>query len=368
MKQQIVLEPYNNIWAKQYELEQQNIINALGMCTNGGAIFKMTHIGSTSIPNMPAKPCIDIAIDAYPTPLPAKSVAALEAIGYEYLGENGIEGREYFRKGPNDFHIHVSDHDYPHWENHLIFRDYLRANKQVANDYGELKIGLARAHPQNRKAYQNGKSEFITKTLKDATQWHIATTAFSPLEELSTMLEGLDIPWHISSGWALDLFTNTPSRYHDDLDVIIQRKHQLELQRELRKHDWDLHYVVSGKYAYWQNDTHVPKEAHQVHAIKDGRLIDILLEPDRTNQWIYRRNPEIKQSLDLAFQKQNRIPYLSPELVLLFKATIRDGKIRDKDQSDFKRVLPYLTSEQKEWLKQAIALDSNTHPWIQLLS
>jgi len=367
MKNALKVETYNPAWPQHYEQERKHIVEALGFCTDGGVIFKMAHIGSTSIPNMPAKPCIDIAIDAYPTPLPADKVAALETIGYEYLGENGIEGREYFRKGPHDFHIHVSDYNYPIWENHVIFRDYLRANQQVADAYSELKIGLARAHPNNRKSYQNGKSDFITKTLKDAKQWYVKTTGFSPLEDLSTMLKGIDIPWHISSGWALDLFTNTPSRYHDDLDVIVQRKHQLELQQRLRKHGWDLHYVLSGKYSYWQNDTFVPEESHQVHAIKDSRLIDILLEPNRTDQWIYRRNPEMNQFLDLAFKTQNGIPYLSPELVLLFKATIRDGKIRDKDQNDFELILPYLTSEQKQWLVQAVALGDDTHPWIERL-
>ncbi len=363
----IILTPYNPYWAQQFELERHNITNAIGLSKNGGAIFKMAHIGSTSISNMPAKACIDIAIDAYPTPLLPEKITALESIGYEYMGTQGIQGREYFRKGPHDFHLHVYDHDYPHWEEHLIFRDYLRANLAKAKAYAELKTSLAQSFSNNRKAYQAGKSDFIAQTLLEAQEWYIKTTAFQPVEALAKTLQSLKIPWHISSGWALDLFTQTPSRYHDDIDIIIQRQHQLELQKKLRENDWDLHYVVSGQYRYWQDGIKVPDEAHQIHGFKANHLTDILLEPDRTDQWVYRRNPEIKKALDLAFKQRNDIPYLSPELVLLFKATIRNGNIRNKDQKDFDYVLPYLDNEQKTWLRHALELENDTHPWIEKL-
>ena len=368
----IELQPYNPLWAQQYELERQNITNAIGLSKNGGAIFKMAHVGSTSIPNMPAKACIDIAIDAYPTPLLPEKVSALESIGYEYssyeyMGAHGIEGREYFRKGPDDFHLHIFDHDYPHWEEHIIFRDYLRGNIAKAKSYTELKTSLAQFFSNNRNAYQAGKSDFIAQTLPKAEKWYLKTTAFQPVEALANSLEGLQIPWHFSSGWALDLFTKTPSRYHDDIDIIIQRKHQLDLQKKLRDNGWDLHYVVAGQYSYWQDGMTVPEEAHQIHGFKGNQLTDILLEPDRTDQWVYRRNPEIKQSLELAFKETNSIPYLSPELVLLFKATIRNGKIRNKDQRDFDYVLPYLDTEQKMWLRQVLEIENEAHPWVEKL-
>lgn len=57
------------------------------------------------------------------------------------------------------------------------------------------------------------------------------------------------------------------------------------------------------------------------------------------------------------------IPYLSPEVVLLYKAK----DTRAKDQEDFLRVVDSLSSEQKKWLQTAIQLHMPHHKWLELL-
>jgi len=66
--------------------------------------------------------------------------------------------------------------------------------------------------------------------------------AWEPLcpSDVGRLLSGLTCPWWICGGWALDLFLNSETRRHDDLDVAVLRRDQAELYRYLR--DWDLRY------------------------------------------------------------------------------------------------------------------------------
>jgi GrpB-like predicted nucleotidyltransferase (UPF0157 family) len=364
---EVVLSPYQEGWKTLYELERSKLLTALGHATEGGVLFRIEHIGSTSIPGMIAKPTIDIMIDVWPYPLAEEKMMAMQNLGYDYRGENGLPGRQYFRRGPHDFHVHILDIESYKWQDFLVFRNYLKSDSAAAKRYADLKLELAKTYPTERNAYQKGKNELIKELSREAHLWHVQTTDFQPLYEIAKELAGMTAAWHISSGWALDLFTGIASRYHDDLDIVLERKHQLSIQKQLRSRDWLLHFVADKAYVYWQDNQLIPETSHQIHARKGKEFIDILIEPDSLNVWHYRRNPDLTRALDKAFLNRDGIPYLAPELVLMFKAKLTEGKPRPKDQKDFDRILPYLSDEQKVWLTDSVRKEEMNHPWLEQL-
>ncbi len=160
----VKLEPHSERWRQLFAEEAAQIREAIGEI-----ITSIEHIGSTSINGIAAKPIIDIAVGAGKIADGESCVRPLENIGYEYRGEHGIAGRFYFVKGePRTHHLHLVEIGSDFWRSHLLFRDYLRENQAVAEDYENLKKELAKRYAENREAYTNGKAAFIENVLKTA--------------------------------------------------------------------------------------------------------------------------------------------------------------------------------------------------------
>src|SRR5215213_5709802 len=151
---------HNRQWRAAFETEAKDVAHALG--ENMVAIH---HIGSTAIPNIFAKPIIDLLVEVKDITKVDKQSAAMEALGYEVMGEYGIPGRRYFRKdneeGVRTHHIHVFEAGSAQVVRHLSFRDYLIAHPEEAQRYSELKTTLAEEHPRSMDAYMDGKDSFI---------------------------------------------------------------------------------------------------------------------------------------------------------------------------------------------------------------
>ena len=92
-------------------------------------------------------------------------------IGYEYLGEFGIKGRRYLRKGGDErtHQIHIFQAD--DWNNigrHLAFRDYMRTHEKERNEYAKIKKDLAQEFPYDIDGYCDGKENFVREAEKRA--------------------------------------------------------------------------------------------------------------------------------------------------------------------------------------------------------
>ena len=162
----IIIKEYDPGWPVLYEQERAAVQEALAPYMNA-----IEHIGSTSVPGLAAKPIIDMAVDLHTYPLPAEAIKAMETLGYEHMGEYGVEGRQYFRKGnPRTYHVHAYSPGNPEWAAHLLFRDYLRTHPEVARDYEQLKRELAARHI-DRTAYTEDKTSFVLSTLAKAREW-----------------------------------------------------------------------------------------------------------------------------------------------------------------------------------------------------
>ncbi len=357
MPEQIIVEAYNPNWPKIYQEEKDKIYKALGFCTDGGVLYRIEHVGSTSVPNLAAKACIDIAVDAYPMPLVKDKIVALEDIGYKYRGENGMRGREHFTKNGYQVHLHIFSFDNEHWQRHILFRDYLRANEDAKNEYQDLKMSLAKQFSMDRKSYQAGKGEMIARLEQNAINWHIKETAFKPIIKIANELKDLSCRWAIASGWALDMFIGQPSRYHDDVDIVIDRREQLCLQQRLLAKNWQLDFVISGKYYKWNKGEFVNKASHQIHARKEKEFLDILLEEAKDEIWLYRRDNSLTMPYSETIKYFKDIPYRVPEINLLYKSLA----YRPKDAIDFKRVFPKLAPKSQKWLKEKLLLTNPKH-------
>jgi GrpB-like predicted nucleotidyltransferase (UPF0157 family) len=154
---------YDPDWPRWFEAEQDRLIRVLG-----SRAVSIDHIGSTAVPGLAAKPVIDILATVEPFPLPPEVVAAVESFGYEYKGEYGIAGRQYFRTRPHARHLHVFAPGSAEAEQHLLFRDYLRSHPEPAREYEALKRRLAAEHRLNREAYTEGKADLVRAILDTA--------------------------------------------------------------------------------------------------------------------------------------------------------------------------------------------------------
>ena len=163
---QIQLSPYESGWQILF-LEERDRLQA----SIGGYILDIQHIGSTSIPGMPAKPILDIGIAVTNFEEAVRCIPPMEKLGYTYKGENGILRRHYFVKGaPRTHHVHMVEIESEVWRSNLLFRAYLIKHPETAREYGRLKQELAKQFATKREMYQAGKDGFIKAVLHKARE------------------------------------------------------------------------------------------------------------------------------------------------------------------------------------------------------
>lgn len=149
---------YQAEWAHMFEIEKKLIKKALG--DNCIAIH---HIGSTAVPELHAKPIIDILPVVKDILQVDRCNSEMIGLGYDAKSEYGILFRRFFQKGNNKrtHHVHVFEEDSPEIERHLKFRDWMRTHKTDRDAYGLLKIELALKYPNDMMNYCLGKDAFI---------------------------------------------------------------------------------------------------------------------------------------------------------------------------------------------------------------
>ena len=135
-------------------------------------ILGLEHFGSTAVPNLSAKPIIDILIAVRSlTDAQAIFVEALRNLDYVYWADNPKKDRMFFVKGMPPFgsrrshHVHVTEPHGEMWQR-LAFRDYLRAHPEEAGIYERLKRRLAAEHQTDREAYTDAKSAYVESVMR----------------------------------------------------------------------------------------------------------------------------------------------------------------------------------------------------------
>jgi hypothetical protein len=192
---------------------------------------------------------------------------------------------------------------------------------------------------------------------------------FSPILIAVNSMRGFVAPWFVSGGWAIDLFLGVVTRPHADIEVGVYRCDQRELHRHM--HGWLLDKAIQGpsggQWVRWEPDEELQLPIHQIRAQRDDddcREMEFFLNERSETDWISRRHPRLSRPIDqVTVMSSLGIPILAPEIQLLFKAK----RTREKDQADFDRVIPRLSSDRHVWLTVALRTYHADHPWLNQL-
>ncbi len=153
----MLIKKYTARWIKSFADLKHEIEKCLE-----GIEHRIEHVGSTSVPELDAKDIIDIDIIYQDETDFEKIKAGLESLGYYHNGDQGIIGREAFKRSGSSMH-HILDGITHHLyvchigskalERHLLFRDFLRKHAWARLKYQQMKYDLAVEANQNKERY-----------------------------------------------------------------------------------------------------------------------------------------------------------------------------------------------------------------------
>ena len=192
-----------------------------------------------------------------------------------------------------------------------------------------------------------------------------AWAAWRP-EEAREVLAGVNAPWYVAAGWAIDLFLGGERREHEDLEIAAPNVRFGELAAALA--DYEIFVIGTPENGlatpYEEVGQDALAETHQTWVREpDTGLwrLDVFREPSDGGTWICRRDDSIRMAYaDLIEHTDDGIPYGRPEVVLLYKAK----HARPKDDDDLAAALPYLDAERRRWLREALELVHPGHRWL----
>jgi GrpB-like predicted nucleotidyltransferase (UPF0157 family) len=176
-QEEVAVVPYNPDWPRMFMLEKNHLLS----CLPNTILKRIEHFGSTAIPQLSAKPIIDILAEVTSLEETKKAIVPiLTDQGYEYFwrpswGEDVPPFYAWFIKrdmyGQRTHHIHMVEHDFEHWDR-LLFRDYLIEHSDVAKEYETIKVHLAKDFAHDRVTYTQAKTEFILKVTQVAKKYY----------------------------------------------------------------------------------------------------------------------------------------------------------------------------------------------------
>ena len=174
-KRQLEVVDYNPGWPEDFEREAMGLREVFA-----GAATKIHHVGSTAVPDLRAKPTIDILIEVPKGTNIAGFDPLMEDSGYVCRGEcldavvPGTPGRFYYvrKEGVSHLvHVHVCAEGHFQIAEILAFRDYLRAHPKQSEQYGHHKTKLASKFRNDNVGYMQGKEAVVAALIEKSATW-----------------------------------------------------------------------------------------------------------------------------------------------------------------------------------------------------
>lgn len=193
------------------------------------------------------------------------------------------------------------------------------------------------------------------------------------VERVRAVLGPVGAPWWVTAGMAIDLFVGRKTREHHDVDVAILRQHAELFRRELA--DWEIGVAMSWTgvpgdsqrvLEWWEPGTPLPEKAEAIWCRPRGQelfIFELLFNSADETTWHFKRDHSIALSLvGFGLETKGGIPFVTPEVVLLHKAT--SIAFDEEDTQDFHAALPLMNESQRGWLRDALQGLKPDHPWI----
>jgi GrpB-like predicted nucleotidyltransferase (UPF0157 family) len=163
MDEVILIQPYNQDWPRLFAMEHDLLAPALAPWLVG----PIEHVGSTAVPGLAAKPIIDIMAPVESLKNSQPALRDLEHLGYCYAPYREDVMHWLCKPSPSvrTHHLHLVPFASSLWKDRIYFRDRLRADECLANNYAALKHRLAQMYGNDREAYTQAKTPFIAEVL-----------------------------------------------------------------------------------------------------------------------------------------------------------------------------------------------------------
>ena len=202
-------------------------------------------------------------------------------------------------------------------------------------------------------------------------------------------------PWALCGGWAVDAWLGRLTRDHGDVDIAVFESDrqalfellagwQLIAHEETKENEgadlWDGRPLVVPAHIHARSPERsgpLPERfdpfGMRIVSVDDGFGLDIQLAERSGRDWVLNGEPRVALPLASCIRQSAwGLPMVAPEVILFFKATLYVGTknhLRPTDEVDFAALLPLLTEEQRQWLREAVSrVYVGEHPWVGRLS
>lgn len=189
------------------------------------------------------------------------------------------------------------------------------------------------------------------------------------VEEVISTFADTPFQWCLAGGYAVEQFigSSSPIRAHGDIDVVVYRDEQLNVQRWLNA--WQLYAAdPPGELRKWHQDEYLPYGIHDIWGHRTGSTaweLQLMLAEVEGNEWFSRRNSMIRGRREDLITEYNGVPCIRIEVQLMYKAR----NPRPKDVLDFLACHPLMGTEAMQWLRDSLRLlHPEGHVWLDALS
>lgn len=209
------------------------------------------------------------------------------------------------------------------------------------------------------------------------------------LEQTNLLLSNANIQWAFCGGYALDLFLDREIRKHGDIDICVFEVDRNKIPNYMLSNEWNVYQFLGGGRVRSLGIDDVSDHGRNLMCVKEGcklvkfyaseedkvsgydfyhtgieRLdyLEFLFNHSQGTEFVFSRELNITRDMQKAILYNNGLPYIAPELALLYKASKADNPAY---QCDYAMTITYLNDEQLCWFYKSMEkLYPQGHPWL----